>query len=165
MNRGLLGLTIVFMVALVFGLAIPAYAGPSQNVEGLWQYRPFIEKMRFADGNTFLETREDGKWFGTFSGTSTEDGKVVIHSSGAWSFKGIVSFDGQVDGKAGQLTMRVVGSRPDVNTDWSGKWVILSGTGELISLRGQGAWWGPGAPDPGEWGNIYYSGNIHFTSD
>lgn len=165
MKKRLLILITVLMVVLLVTLSVPAYAGPSENAEGLWQYQPFIEEMRFAGGNIFLETFENGSWSGTFTGTSTEDGKVVIHSSGTWSFKGIVSFEGEVNGKSGKLTMRAVGSRPDAFTDWTGKWVILSGTDDLITLRGQGTWWGPGAPAPGEWGDIYYSGNVHFDPE
>jgi hypothetical protein len=26
----------------------------------------------------------------------------------------------------------------------------------------QAPWWGPGAPDVGEWGDIYYAGKVHF---
>jgi len=115
-----------------------------------------------AGCNTFLKTFEEGWWSGTFNGSSTEDGTVVIHCSGAWSFKAIVSFEGSVAGKMGTLTMSVVGSRPDGLADWEGRYVILSGTGELASLRSQGTWWGPGAPAPGEWGDIYYDGNYHF---
>jgi hypothetical protein len=163
-KRSLLLIT-VLMVALLSTLSAPVYAGPPTPAEGLWQYQPFIETMRFADGNTFLETFENGKWSGTFDGTSTEDAKVVIHSSGAWSFRGIVSFEGEVDGKPGTLEMHVVGSRPDALSDWEGKWVILSGADDLATLRGQGTWWGPGAPDVGLWGDIYYAGNIHFESD
>ena len=162
MKKKSLILVTALLIVLLSALAIPVSAQPAKNAAGLWQYQPFIEEMRFADGNTFLKTTENGIWTGTFSGNSTEDGKVVIHSSGAWSFKGIVSFEGEVNGTAGKLTMRVVGSRPDELTDWMGKWVILSGTDELSALRGQGTWWGPGAPGPGSWGNIYYAGNIHF---
>lgn len=162
MKKRSLLLIAVLMVALLSALSVSVHAGPPTMAEGLWEYQPFIEDMRFADGNTFLETFENGKWSGTFSGTSTEDGKVVIHSSGAWSFRGIVSFEGDVNGRSGTLTMHVVGTRPDAFTDWTGKWVILSGTDDLATLRGQGTWWGPGAPDVGLWGDIYYSGKIHF---
>jgi hypothetical protein len=165
MEKRSMFLTALLMVALLSMLSVPAHAGPPTTAEGLWQYQPFIEDMKLAGGNTFLETFENGKWTGTFSGTSTEDGKVVIHSSGAWSFRGIVSFEGEVSGRSGKLTMHVVGTRPDAFTDWTGEWVILSGTDELATLRGQGAWWGPGAPDVGEWGDIYYSGTIHFDPD
>jgi hypothetical protein len=45
---------------------------------------------------------------------------------------------------------------------WQGNWVILSATGELAGLHGQGAWWGPGAGGPELPGLIYYDGTYHF---
>lgn len=156
-------LFVLLTVLTVLSFAsIPALAGPPDKAEGLWQYQPFILSAKEVGCNTFLTTFENGIWEGTFNGTSTEDGKVVIHCTGAWSFNAIVSFQGEVAGKSGTLKMSVVGSRPDAFADWEGKSVILSGTGELASLRGQGTWWGPGAPAPGVWGDIYYEGNYHF---
>lgn len=160
MNKKVWMLVTIFVVVLVLSASVQA--GPPDTAEGLWRYQPFIVGARTAGCNTFLDTLENGLWSGTFEGTSTEDGKVVIHCSGAWSFKAIVSYDGTVNGQAGTLRMSVVGSRPDAFTDWHGRWVILSGTGELATLRGQGTWWGPGAPDVGQWGDIYYEGNVHF---
>ena len=153
---------LITLVILSLG-AIPVFAGPPALATGLWQYTPYILDVKEAGCNTFLDTFENGVWAGTFQGTSTEDGKVVIHCSGAWSFNAIVSFDPvTVDGKLGTLKMSVVGSRPDAEADWQGKWVIISGTGELENLRGQGTWWGPGSPEVGVQGNIPYEGNYHF---
>lgn len=163
-KRWLLPITML-MAALLFILLVPAHAGPPENAEGVWQYQPFIENVRTAGGNTFLDTFENGRWTGTFSGTSMEDGNVVIYSSGAWSFRGIVSFRGAVDNRSGELTMLAVGSRPDAFTDWEGTWVIKSGTGELATLKGRGTWWGPGSPGVGQWGDIYYSGSVHFEPE
>ena len=135
-RSGLLMTVLVF--ALLSVLVVPAYAGPpDDNVGGLWKYKPTIVGTRLAGGNTFLTTQEEAVWSGTFDGTSTEDGKVVVHSSGAWSFKGIVTFEGVVNDNdnEGTMKMRVVGSRPDVFTEWTGKWVIISGTGGLAGLR------------------------------
>jgi hypothetical protein len=166
MRKMLLTLLTVLMISLLSTLSTPVSAGPPTDVGGLWQYQPFILGVREAGCNTFLTTFENGIWTGTFEGTSTEDGKVVIHCSGSWSFNAIVSFgEVTVDGKMGTLEMSVVGGRPDEVTDWEGKWVILSGTGDLATLRGQGTWWGPGASGPEEWGDIYYSGQIHFEPD
>jgi hypothetical protein len=156
-------LAAVVMVLPLF--LVPVQAGPPEGASGLWQYKPYILEAREAGGNTFLKTFEEGLWTGTFHGTSTEDGKVVIHRTGAWSFNAIVSFQGEVHGKSGTLEMSVVGKAPDGTSDWQGKWVILSGTGELATLRGQGTWWGPGAPEPETWGDIYYAGKIHFEPE
>jgi hypothetical protein len=163
-KRSLISIT-VLVVTLLSMLLVPVHAGPPTTAGGLWQYKPTIVAIRFADGNTFLTTTEVGKWTGTFEGDSTEDGRVVVHSSGAFSFKGTVSFVGDVGGQSGTLEMSVVGTKPDASADWTGKWVILGGTDGLSTLRGQGAWWGPGAPGPEQWGDIYYSGSIHFEPD
>jgi len=163
-KRSTMFLITVLIAALLAVFSVPVSAGPPENTEGLWQYIPSIENVRVADGNTFLDTTETGQWTGTFSGTSTEIGKVVQHSSGLVSFKGAVSFVGNVGDKSGTLEMLAVGSKPDRGADWEGTWVIISGTGDLSTLRGQGTWRGPGwsPANPTEWGNIYYSGEIHF---
>ena len=156
-------MTLLTVVVALSALLISAQAGPPTTAEGLWQYVPYIESSRTSGCNTFLETVEDGWWYGTFEGTSTEDGKVVIHCSGAWSFNAIVSYTGAVNGHTGTLKMSVEGSlRPEKSSDWHGRWVILSGTEGLATLRGQGTWWGPGSPGPGQLGDIYYEGEIHF---
>ena len=155
-------LSVSLLIAALLIASIPALAGPPEQAEGLWQYQPFTLEVREAGCNTFMKTFENGLWTGTFEGTSTEDGKVVIHCSGAWSFNAIVSFEGSVAGRTGTFEMSVVGTRPDASSDWEGMYVILSGTEELANLHGQGIWWGPGAPAPEVWGDIYYEGSYHF---
>jgi len=158
-----MSLAVLTVVVILSAPLMSVQAGPPATAEGLWQYIPTIESSRTAGCNTFLETVEDGWWTGTFVGTSTEDGKVVIHCSGDWSFNAIVSYTGAVNGYTGTLKMSVEGSlRPEESSDWHGRWVILSGTDGLATLRGQGTWWGPGSPGPGEPGDIYYEGNVHF---
>jgi len=119
--------------------------------------------VRMAGGNTFVDTFEEAAFTedpaGGLVGTATDDCKVVIHSSGAWSYKAISSF-GTVGGKQGTLQIQMVGKKPqDI---WYGHWVILGGTGELATLRGQGTWFGPGAPGPDVEGTVSYEGQIHF---
>jgi hypothetical protein len=162
-----MSLAVLTVVVVLSTLLLSVHAGPPANAEGLWQYQPFIIGERIAGCNTFWDTFENGIWTGTFEGTSTEDGKVVVHCSGAWSFNAIVSYEGVVHDDSGiphsgTLVMSVQGSRPDGTSDWHGGWVILRGTEELATLRGQGTWSGPGAAAPGEWGDIDYEGNVHF---
>lgn len=161
-TRVLMLLTMIMILSI---LSTPALAGPPKEAEGLMRYTPTVVDVRVADGNTFLHTTEEAEWTGTFSGNSTEDGRVVIHSSGRWSFKALGSFVGMVDGKSGTMEMSLNGTRPDESSDWKGRWVILSGTDELANLRGQGTWWGPGSAGPGHWGEISYSGRIHFEPE
>ena len=155
-------LVTVFMVVLA--LSVSVQAGPPTKAGGDWLYMPTVESVRTAGSNTFLELSEVGAWSGTFDGVSTEAGTVVDHSSGRVFFKGIVSFVGTVNGQSGTMKMSVVGYKADPTAEWEGKWVILGGTEGLVTLQGQGTWWGPGwSPlTPTEWGIIHYAGNVHF---
>lgn len=151
------------VVALLVATAMPVQAGQPQDGGGLWQYTPTVVGERQAGCNLILTTTEAAIWTGTFEGESTEAGRVIFHCSGSASFKATVTFDEvTVDGKTGSLEMSVTGRFPAGGTEWDGRGTILSGTGDLENLRGQIKWWGPGAPGPGEQGDIYYSSKIHF---
>ena len=177
MNKKLFVLLAVIMVLSM--VSIPGLASPPENAEGDWYYLPRLAEMvvRGAGGNTIISTVEDSEWNGTFHG-ETEDcvvlddcavsvdyGKIVFHSSGRANFAGVVSFPSvTVDGKTGGLEMRVNGVKH--GPEWEGRWVITGGDLHQSGLRGKGTWWGPGwQEDPEEWGEIHYSGNIHFESD
>ncbi len=173
------------LVMLLSAFSVLAHATPPTEVAGELRYMarfkvyddsgqcvppdgpedPRPPCIRMADGNMFAETFEDAVWGGAFVGVTTDDCKVVIHSSGAWFYKAIASFQGTVDGREGTLQMSMAGSRPSGDAEWQGRWVILGGDGELATLRGQGTWSGFGAPDVWVWGDISYEGKIHFDPD
>ena len=158
-------LAIVMVLSIV---SITTFAGPPEDAEGVWYYRPTGPPgEKFAGGNTFLTISDEGYWTGTFAGDSTDIGKVAIHSKGHWIYKGVVTFASvTVAGKTGGLEMRVQGRRPNALAEWDGKWVITGSSGDLAGLQGQGTWWGPGwLGDPTVYGIVSYSGNIHFESD
>jgi len=154
-------LALAIMISL---LAIPAFASPPTNASGIWYYIPTeLTFIKESGGNQFFDLTEAGIWTGTFNGTSVDSGPVVMYRSGATSFKGIVDFEGEVEGKTGTLSIKVTGRKPNPTADWKGHWVIISGSGELSNLHGQGKWWGPGynPADPAAYGVIHYSGKIH----
>jgi len=155
----------VTMILLV--LSIPALADPPENAEGVWGYFPVLaDAPKEAGCNTFLPTYDEADWTGTFEGEATDYGTVVIHCNGKVSYKGTSSFVGEVHGesgtRSGTLEMSSVGKCCDENGHWKGQWVILSGTGELATLRGEGTWFGPGAGGLYNYGEVGYEGNIHF---
>lgn len=158
---------IYFSLALVIILsltAIPVFAGSTQNASGIWYYLPLeLNFVKEAGGNEFFEITEKGVWTGTFQGSSIDSGSAVFFHSGAIHFKGIVDFEGEVEGKTGTLTIKVNGRKANPAADWKGHWVIIDGGGELSDLHGQGKWWGPGYnPEvPEEYGVIYYDGKVH----
>lgn len=162
-------LVLIALMAVLLLVAGPAYAKPPIAASGTWCYTPSIAGIpRLAGGNTFLEATSVGRWEGTFVGVSSSVYAVVMHEvvsptvTGSWNAQGLVTFVGTVGDKSGTLVMRFLGSRPDASAEWEGKWVILRGTDELVNLRGQGTWWGLGAPAPEQEGCVWYSGKIHF---
>jgi hypothetical protein len=169
------------LLAVIMALtmvSVPALAGPPEDAGGDWYYMPAALGVKVAGDNTFLTITDVSNWNGTFHGQSedcevledcavSEDyGTVVIHSSGDAFYKGVNIFPSvTVKGRTGRLEMRVNGLKK-AGSDWKGMWVITSGEGELAGLRGQGTWWGPGwQGDPEEWGEIHYSGKIHFDPE
>jgi len=168
MRKMLSAALLMCIVALLSTLSVPVvHATPPTPASGTETYTPHITGMRFADGNTFLDVTSDDFWTGTFVGHSHSVYRAVIYSSGFWYGEGLTTFEYcTVAGKSGTLVMVMVGKKSAVYPFWwSGKWVILSGTGDLANLRGQGTWWGPGAPAPGVEGSVSYSGKIHFEPD
>jgi hypothetical protein len=155
MKRSLLLVTVLAGV-LVLALSVPVQAGPPGIAGGEWTYGIVLPEPTYVGCNTVYEPTEDsGTFTGTFQGDETEVGVLVGFCNGAWSFKGFLTFTGTVDGdRSGTLEMRIVGTSPDM-ASWEGTWVILSGTGDLATLRGQGTW--EGAP-----GVLTYDGNYHF---
>jgi hypothetical protein len=171
-KRPLLLIT-VLIVALLCTLSLSAHAGPPIAASGTWWYIPTIVDTRLAGNNMFLEVTSVDYWTGTFDspegGGSNSVYGAAIHEfvslteTGSWYGEGLSTFVGTVAGKSGTLVIRFVGRRPGATADWSGTWVILRGTDELKNLRGQGTWWGPGwQGDPDVYGQVDYSGNIHF---
>ena len=147
----------------LFSVATPIQAGPPETASGEFWYLGLTAEPRFAGCNLFLDITEIAEWTGTFTGLSTDEGKAVGHCNGDWSVNEIMTFETVVvDGISGGLILRIVGHLPAGVFDWYGHWVILEGTGGLANLRGQGNWWGPGSPEPGLPGQIFYDGKYHF---
>lgn len=177
-------LFVLLTLIIVLGaVSIPALATPSTDVAGDWYYHPRLGELevRLAGGNTIFSTVEDSRFNGTFHGSedcvaieekncvaSVDYGTVIIHPSGRANFQGWVLFPAlTLDGHTGSLEMQVNGTLPSIGTsEWDGRWTITGGELHQAGLRGQGIWWGPGWQEvPGVWGEIHYSGNIHFESD
>ena len=152
---------VICMLALLSTLSMSVHATPLTPASGTWTYIPAdMTLTRSADGNTFYEAKSIDIVTGTFEGPGTGVDILVLHSSGFWTGIGVATFvDCMVDGKSGTLVIRWAAHATAETGLWSGQWVILSGTGELANLRGQGTFWGPVNP---EGINYPYSGWIHF---
>jgi len=110
------------------------HSTPPTSASGKWCYTPFIKDSRTVDDTMFMDayTKDPpDEWTGTFVGNSVDVYLAVILSTGAWDAAGVALFDGAVGNKKGALVIWFSGNRPDAEADWSGKWVILRGTGGL----------------------------------
>lgn len=162
MRRILTAALVAWMLAFLPTLSISAVrAGSPTAVEGFFDYVPHRIDVKEADGNTFIYATEDEVWSGGFEGTSKAVFRAEIFSSGFWDVWLRSSFTGKVLDKSGTMVIQLVGKRE--SGIWHGQWVILSGTGDLANLRGEGTWWGPGFPAPSP--EISYSGQIHFQTE
>lgn len=160
-------LLMLVVVMIVVGGPLPASADTNTwNYEvGIPDFDKFVAKGTLVDTplgplplgpNVFISNTDVGIWKGMLEGTSFENFVVVIHKDHA-TYQGRMTFEGTVDGKEGTLVIKTNGSGPWPPVgDWSGRWVILSGTDDLSNLRGQGSWWGP-LP------TLEYDGKVHFT--
>lgn len=161
MNRKSLLLVAVLTGTLLLILAVPVQADRPGIAGGEWTYEMvggMDDPTQVGCNLVFEPTLDEGDFTGTFEGSETEVGVLVFYCNGAGSFKGFLTFTGTVDGnRSGTLEMRIVGTSSDLSW-WEGTWVILGGTGDLATLRGQGTWEGPP-------GNLTYDGNYHFEPD
>ena len=154
----------VGIAILISMLMIPfVNATPSESVSGYWFYLPSSVVITKTSGdNIFKSGDEDGVWSGSFVGTSEDHFEVIVHPMGFVTCQGRINFEGMVKGESGSMVILFVGKK-DLGTGlWSGKWVILGGTDGLINLHGKGSWEGPGYQGGLDWGELTYSGKIHF---
>ncbi len=166
MRKTFLGSLLLCAVALLSTLWMPAvHATESITAEGTFDYTYEITGMRVSDeGNIFIDAKEWEVWIGAFDGTAEAVFRVGIFPlEGFWNVWLRSTFTGTVQDKSGTLIIQLVGKRTMWDAErfwWSGQWMIVSGTGELANLHGQGTWWGPGFGAEGP--DIFYSGQIHF---
>ena len=161
MRKMLLTPLIVCMVALLSTLWMPAvHATTPIPVSGTWSWTLSDPSWRYADGNAFLSAVEHDTLTGTFEGTGEGPFTVVFHPEGFATGKGRTLWTVTVlEEYSGTLEIRWTGNTKNDLGWWWFMWVILSGTGDLANLRGQGTCWGPG-PE-----GCAISGQIHFEPD
>lgn len=178
----------VIILALVLG-ACTSSAASSEGVEadGVWCYLPSFEQMQpvtfdpyeGSPEKVFFKIPYQSKWTGLLNGTSTDYGLLLGHVvdpdpdaiPAPMVFFETASFEEvEIDGKMGGVEMNTFGDRHNPEGEWRGMWVITSGTDELSGVNGKGTFWGIGwTPDAdseecGDWGLIYYEGDIEIGS-
>ncbi len=111
-----------------------------------------------ADGNTIYSVTVTTKLTGTLTGIGVDYATLIAHADGSFNAQHLSTCTCALGGNSGTLTsiFNLKGSL--VNGVAEGQWTILSGTGGLTGLRGQGTL--VGAPFVG----ADYSLQIHFES-
>lgn len=154
--------TTLLAVCLLSAASLQAYAETPTEVFGYFDYEIVDSSvvMRIAGPNTFMYASDTETWAGDIEGYVPETEFVVrIAASGRWTFQSLMQFEGTVLGNPGTMQILLTGTLAAPGEWWYGQWVILSASGGLAGVHGQGTWYGPGTGnDPDCW----YEGRVHF---
>ena len=158
MRRTLSTLFLVCLLAFTATLSIPlVHATKPTQVSGTIAALGFtVTGMRSADGNTIVILIETESLAGDLTGTMVAEVREMIHASGRVEGQALSTITGSAMGKSGTVVLRYVMTGTYGGT-FSGQWVILSGTGDLANLHGQGTVTADTSAGTGT-----YSGQIHF---
>lgn len=128
---------LVLLAALAVGATgAAAAAAPPVAVSGAYVYTSSgFESFREAGGNVIIGLTATVEYTGTFTGTSTVQGFIVVHSDGSANFHDVEVFTGTVNGVPGTVTFNVTGSN-DAALDVKVTSTIVSASGGLTGLTG-----------------------------
>jgi Protein of unknown function (DUF3224) len=130
-------LLLVTLAAVLAAIAASsAGASPPISASGTLTYQSAtFNSIRSAGGNTIIDLSASVAYTGTFSGTSTLHGTLILHPNGTANFHDIETFTGTVNGVAGTVTFNLNGSA-DAAAVVSATDVILDASGDLAGLHG-----------------------------
>jgi len=94
-----------------------------------------FNSVRAADGNLIVELTATAAYTGTFTGTSTINGRLIVHADGSASFHDVEIFTGTVNGVPGTVTFELNGSN-DAALEVQATATIIDASGELAGLHG-----------------------------
>lgn len=94
-----------------------------------------FNSVRSADGNLIIDLSATAVYTGTFSGTSTLHGTLIVHQDGSANFHDVEVFAGTVNGVPGTVTFNLTG-RNDAELAVKETRTILGASGALAGLHG-----------------------------
>ena len=94
-----------------------------------------FNSVRGAGGNLIIDLSATAAYTGTFSGTSTINGVLIIHPDGSANFHDVEVFTGTVNGVAGTVTFDLTGSN-DSSLAVHATATIIDADGGLAGLHG-----------------------------
>jgi len=129
--------------------AAPAVLGhgtPSISASGTFTYTSStFNSIRSAGGNTIIDLSATVSYTGTFTGTSTLQGTLILHPNGTANFQNVETFTETVNGVPSTVTLRLEGNT-DRAGDITASDVIISATGELHGVLSEVATLGANGP-------------------
>jgi len=130
-------LLLVAVVVLLAGMAATgAAASPPISASGTLTYQSAtFNSIRSAGGNTIIDLSATVAYTGTFNGTSTLHGTLILHPGGTANFHDVETFTGTVNGVPGTVTFNLNGSS-DAASVVSATDVIVGASGDLVGLHG-----------------------------
>jgi Protein of unknown function (DUF3224) len=94
-----------------------------------------FNSVRTAGGNLIVDLNAAAAYTGTFSGTSTLQGTLIIHADGSANFHDVEIFTGTVNGVPGTVTFDLNGSN-DAALAVHATATIVCASGDLVGLHG-----------------------------
>jgi hypothetical protein len=130
----------VLLVPLVVLLAVvtttSAAASPPTLASGtVGNTSGTFNSIRTAGSNLIVDVSATAAYAGTFSGTSTLHGILIIHADGSANFHDVETFTGTVNGVPGTVTFNLDGSN-DASLAVHATATIIDATGDLAGLHG-----------------------------
>jgi hypothetical protein len=153
MKKKILGIFSVLIVlamltlpmSVVFAKDNPKFMEVSGEIISLGGATIELTPAGNSDNVKMIITGHSFQWTGSFEGISIADGRWILHKDhrSPWN---IHTLQAEIDGKSGTLIIKIAGHN----------WRIISGTGDLANLHGQGTTWRIEGPVFG------YEGQAHF---
>lgn len=157
--RRLYLLLVLLVVLLAAGAAGGAAASPLTPVSGtVGNTSATFNSVRAAGENLIIDLSATASYTGTFSGTSTIDGVLIVHPDGSANFHDVEVFTGTVNGVPGTVTFNLNGAN-DAALTVHATATIVGATGGLAGLHGVLHEVGTVVIPSGPVGT--YTGNIH----
>jgi Protein of unknown function (DUF3224) len=137
MNMRRVRLLLVPLVALIAAaVAAGALASPPTPVSGtVGNTSATFNSVRAAGGNLIIDVSATAAYTGSFVGTSTIDGTLILHADGSASFHDVEVFTGTMNGIAGTVTFNLNGYN-DSKLAVHATATIVSAGGGLAGLHG-----------------------------
>ena len=153
--------TSLSMVILLLTLVPSTYASKPTPVTWHADFTFFFDTFRTAGGNGIFTGHNTGAFSGALAGPSGGLGEGVFHfQSNLVTFHDVETCTCTVAGHSGSLVLVLSLTGPVDSPPFFGHWTIISCTGGLATLHGEGTISGTVQTDGT--GLADYVGNIHF---